>query len=230
MRPAQGEVAGPKVVRPLRPETDPRSVIHPEPALPGSSGGHLPRRRQGNAPPGPFLTLLIPAAISWGTLHVHGPACVPKKSRDPVVAVLPILGRERDNVRAQRVFVAAAPRHFPLCRAMLPKYATGDTVRNAELLLDMSDARPHKSRASTCPNRSTSREPVRASTPGEPVGTSGSSRLANELSADDVPCSISRSKARSATIVFGWPFSSFSALNQHISSGSRSRYRFFQLT
>lgn len=124
MRPALDEVVGPNVVRPLRPETDARSIIQPESALLRLSRGHLQP---------------LPPPYPQGTLHVHGPACIPKKNRDPAVAVAPVLGRERDNVRSQRVFVGAAPRHFSLCRAMLPKHATGDALRNAELLLDMSD-------------------------------------------------------------------------------------------
>ena len=61
-------------------------------------------------------------------------------------------------------------------------------------------AGPHKPRGSTRPNRCTSREPVRASSQGEPAGATGSSRWASKLSADDVPHSISRSSVRAAAI------------------------------
>src|SRR6056297_1580277 len=42
-------------------------------------------------------------------------------------------------------------------------------------------------------------------------------------------CNISRSSVRSATIFFNRPFSSSSAFNRRISSGSNPPYRFFQL-
>lgn len=114
MRPAFDEVIGPNMLRPLRPKTDARSVIQQEPALLGLSQRH----------PQP-----LPPPYPHDTLHVHGLACIPKKNRDPAVAVAPILGRERHNIRGQRAFVGAAPRYFPLCRAMLPKPATDDALR-----------------------------------------------------------------------------------------------------
>ncbi len=124
VRPALDEVVGPDVVRPLRPETDARSVVQPEPALLGLSRGHLQP---------------LPPPYSLDTLHIHGPARIPKKSRDPAVAVAPVLGCERDDVRRQRIIVGTAPRHLPLGRAMLSKYATDDALRNGELSPDMID-------------------------------------------------------------------------------------------
>ena len=58
------------------------------------------------------------------------------------IAVAPILGGERDDVRGQRILVGAAPRHLPLGRPMLAQDAAGDTVQDGEPLPDMIDTGP----------------------------------------------------------------------------------------
>ena len=78
---------------------------------------------------------------------------------------------------------------------------------------------------SICPSSPTSRRPVPVSGQGEPAGATGSSRLANELSPDDVPHNISRSRVRSATIFLSLLFSPSSAFSRRISSGSSPPYR-----
>lgn len=66
MNPALDEVAGPDVVRPLRPQTDTRPVTQPEPSLLGLLLPRLQLRR-GNALLSPFLILL--SSVARTALH-----------------------------------------------------------------------------------------------------------------------------------------------------------------
>lgn len=62
MGPGLDEVVRPDMVRALGPQTDARPVVEPEPFLLRLLRRHLQLRR-GNAPLGPFLILLSPAAV-----------------------------------------------------------------------------------------------------------------------------------------------------------------------
>ena len=114
--------------------------------------------RRGNAPPGPFLILLSPAAVermrSTARLVSRSPPNRPRAEgrrqwslgpmaqppATPAVSAAPILRGEHDDVGRQDVFIGPSARHFPLCRAMLPEHATGEPFRDPELLPDMLDA------------------------------------------------------------------------------------------
>ena len=113
------------MVRTLGPQTDAGPVVEPEP--------RLLRLLLGNLEP-------LPPPDPLDALGVHRPACLPQERRDPAVAVAPVLGRERDDVRGQRVFIGPPARHLPLGRTMLAEHATGDPFRHLELLPDVVDA------------------------------------------------------------------------------------------
>ena len=141
MGPALDEVAGSRcpaghcaamsregdVVRTLGPETDAGPLVQPEPALPGLLLRHL----QPLPPPYPL-----------DTLHVLRPPGIPETGRDPAMAVAPILAGQRDDVRGQRLLVSPPARCLPPGRAMLAQHATGETLRDSELLPDVIDAGP----------------------------------------------------------------------------------------
>jgi len=103
------------MVRSLRPGTDAGPVVEPEPT---------------------FLRLLLrdlqplPPPDPLDALHIHRPTGFPKQSGDAPIAVAPIPGRERDDVRGQRVFVGTSERHFPLGRALLAE-DTASRVQHA---------------------------------------------------------------------------------------------------
>ena len=116
--PVLDEVVGPDVVRVLRPQTDARSVVQPEPALLRLPGRHL----QPLPPPDPL-----------DPLDVHRPAGLPQHRRDPPVAVAAVLGGERDDVGGQRRLVVAPARRLALRRAMLPEHPARQPLGHAEL-------------------------------------------------------------------------------------------------
>ena len=82
----------------------------------------------------------LPSPYPLDTLHIHGPTSITQHGRDPAIAVAPILGRERDDVRGQQFFISPTVRHLPLGRAMLAEHTAGEPFRDAELLPDVIDA------------------------------------------------------------------------------------------
>jgi len=106
MGPALDGGAGPDVVRPLRPQTEARPVVQPEPALPGLLSGNLQLRGE-KAPPEPFVILLSPSPDPLDAPGLHDPG------RDAPVPAAPVRAGKRDNVCGQRVLVGLSARRFP---------------------------------------------------------------------------------------------------------------------
>ena len=81
----------------------------------------------------------LPPPDPLDPLHVHCPAALTQQSRDPSVAVPPILLGKRDDVRGERVFVGTPTWSLPLGRSVLAEDTASETLRHAELLHDVID-------------------------------------------------------------------------------------------
>ena len=112
------------MIRALRPQTEAGSVVQPEPSLLRLLLWHL----QPLPPPDPLHPL-----------HVHRPTCCAQERRDAAIAVAPILGGERNDVRRQRLFIGPSAGCLPLGRAMLAEHAAGEALRHLELLPNVLD-------------------------------------------------------------------------------------------
>ena len=109
----------------LRPQTDARSVVEPEPTLLRLLLRHL----QPLPPPDPL-----------DAFGVHHPAGIAQQRRNPAVAIAAVLAGERNDVRRQGGFVGAAPRHLALRRSMLSQDAARPALRHVQLRHDVLDA------------------------------------------------------------------------------------------
>ncbi len=159
--PALHDIAGPDAVRALRAQAEAGPVIEPEPApsrvasaAPSAWSGDTPHWGLSRSPsvPPPLAIVLEPVAdrgSSLPALHVHGPAGIAQHGRDPTVAAAPVSGRERDDVRGQRLLVGPSARPLPMGGAMLAEHAAGEALRDLELPPGMIDASPAAGGAGT---------------------------------------------------------------------------------
>ena len=126
------EVVRPDVVRMLWPQTQARAVVEPK-ACPL-------RLASRNLEP-----LVAPDPLD--ALHVHRPAVTLEQSRDPTVAVAPVLEGQSDDGGRQSGLVLDQDGDLALRRTMLPQDTAGETFGHAVLGNDVSDTRPAASRA-----------------------------------------------------------------------------------
>ena len=105
------------MIAPLRPQTDARSVVEPEPAALGLSRGDLQP---------------LPSPDALDPFLVHRPARGPQQRRDPAIAVTAILLGQRDDVGGQCRFVIRPGRGLSLGGAMLAEDDAGATLGYTE--------------------------------------------------------------------------------------------------
>jgi len=121
------EVVGPDVVGMLRPETDARAVIEPEPPALGLLMWNL----QPLASPDPMHPL-----------DPHHPARPLQHHRDPAIAIAAILGGKGNDVGGQCRLIIGSPGDLALRRSMLPQNPACPSFRDPEFMNDMINARP----------------------------------------------------------------------------------------
>ncbi len=112
---------------------------------------HWGLSRSPSVPP-PLAIVLEPVAdrgSSLPALHDHGPAGIAQHGRDPTVAAAPVSGRERDDVRGQRLLVGPSARPLPPGRPMLSEHSAGEALGYLELPPGMIDASPAAGGAGT---------------------------------------------------------------------------------
>jgi hypothetical protein len=113
------EVVAPDMVAMLRPQTDARSVVEPEPAA-------RPML------PGYFQPLMTPDPLD--PITSDPPAGLDQQRCDPAIAVSSVLGRERDNRSRQRTLISPDDRGVSLCSAGLANDPAGLAFRETILL------------------------------------------------------------------------------------------------
>ena len=111
------KVVGPHMVGALRPQTEARSVIEPEPTPFGLFRWD-------------FQPLTTPDAFN--TLPVHRPTSGPQERRDPAVSVAAILAGERDDVGCQSHFIVRRCRHPALRGPMLSQGPACPSLRHTQ--------------------------------------------------------------------------------------------------
>jgi len=124
MGPILDEVVGPDVIAVLRPKTDARSVIEPQPPALGLFGGDL-------------QTLSPPEALD--PLVIDLPPRPAQELRDLAIAVAAVLPGQGDHVGSQPLLVFRAPRHLALCRAMLAERRTSAALGDMQVMANMLD-------------------------------------------------------------------------------------------
>ena len=124
------EVVGPHMVGALRPQTDARSVVEPEPTPFGLFRWD-------------FQPLTTPDALN--TLPVHHPPRCPQKRRDPAVSVAAILAGKLDDVGCQSHFIVGRCRHPSLRGPMLSQSPACPPLRYTQFGNNMVHTR-----AATC--------------------------------------------------------------------------------
>jgi hypothetical protein len=108
----------------LRPQSDARSVVKPQPAALGL-----------------LLCNLQPLASpdTFDPLVIDQPARIAQQCRDLAVPVAAITTGEFDDVGGQPLFVFTAPRRPALCRAMLTERRASATLGDMQFIPDMLD-------------------------------------------------------------------------------------------
>lgn len=113
------------MIGPLRPQTDTRPVVEPEP---------------------PLLGLLLwdfqpfPSPDPFDPFMVHMPAAVVQHAGDHAVAIAPELSRQLDDVLGQPLFIGQAAGRLTLRGSVLTEGATGPALGYLEGLPHMVDA------------------------------------------------------------------------------------------
>ena len=120
------------MVGPLRPQTNARPVVEPEPPAFGLFG----RDFQPLTSPDPLDTLLV-----------HPPAGATQQCRDPAIPVAAVLAGKFDDVGSQDCLVIGRRRDLSLRRSMLPQGSARPSLGDAKRGCYMIDASAATGRA-----------------------------------------------------------------------------------
>ena len=113
------------MINSLRPETDARAVIQPQPAS--------LRLFHGNLQP-------LTAPQAFDPLIVQMPACISQHRGDPPITVTPILPSQLDHIPNKKIFIITGLRHIPLRGSMLLQHQAGPAFGDVELTPHQIDA------------------------------------------------------------------------------------------